>query len=190
MRFMVIFVLLGLAGCATSHPPAASLPAPTSTRVSNLQRATVAQVTRYELGSYRYPAAANDGTNENAVLRTTRVPVHNATEANSETFSPVYHPLPRSAELKAELAAQRDITEQLRAMKAAVVAAERKVNEQYSALVSQTEEVLKLRKILEADRAHVRELESQLRQQLQPATSPAVASNSDPASTATEGVKW
>jgi peptidoglycan hydrolase CwlO-like protein len=191
MRAVIVLLALGLTGCATSPPSVKTSSAPVSASRpnTNVELATVAHVTRYELGAYRYPAAESDQS-ETAVLRTTRVPPHLAAQPNVGNVSPAYDPLPASAELSAELSAQREITEQLRAMKAAILAAERKAQEQYGTLVSHTEEVVKLRHQLEVERARVRELEAQLQERLQAQPAPVVASTPSPASTSTEGVKW
>ena len=188
MRTVVILFCVALAGCATSQPHASS---PLTVVRSNptqsvADRATVAESTRYELGSYRYPSSRND--NETTIVRVTRVPVGADNARLSLAISPSYDPLPRSAELSVELATQRDITERIRSIQADMMAAEQKAKEQYGILVSESQSVAKLRIQLETERNRLRELESRAS-----AGAPALeapTSISTPASTSTEVVKW
>jgi hypothetical protein len=190
MRPVIVFVLFGMAGCATAPQSASNQVSHAPTQLkTTASRETSVQLARYELGSYRYPAS-DSGQNESAVYRTTRVPRHLAAPLTRENISPTYDPLPPSAELAAELEAQRQITAQLRAMKDTMASAEKSAKEQYRVLVTHTDDVVKLRQQLEAERAHVRELEGQLEQQLQAPAAPVVAATPSPASTPTQGVKW
>jgi hypothetical protein len=188
MRPVIVLLIVGLAGCATSQRPVgvtgpSSAPAQSQ---SNLDRATVARVTRYELGDYRYPR--HGVANENSVVRTTRMPANTRVRESEVNVSPSYDPLPPSAELTAELSAQREITRQIREMKSVIAAAEQNAKEQYGALVEHTAAVIKLRQQLEVERARLRELEFQLKEQRPTPAAPVIASS--PASTSTEGVKW
>jgi hypothetical protein len=188
MRTVVILLCGLLAGCATSQPRVSnSLPlveAPKKLSVAN--RATVAQLTRYELGSYRYPD--NGDNTETAVVRSTLVPRTSNDGSTAALTSPSYEPLPRSAELAVELATQRDITDRIRAIQANVAATEQKAKEQYGFLVSQSEALTKLRAQLEGDRQRLRELEPQ--PHVDTPKLDAAQNISSPASTSTKDVKW
>ena len=67
-----------------------------------------------------------------------------------------FAPLPPSAELAAELATQKAITADLRAMQASMAETAKRVQEQYAALVRQSAEALKLHQQLEAEHSRVR----------------------------------
>jgi hypothetical protein len=119
--------------------------------------------TRYEVRSYRDANDPNVRHDAHVVYRTTRVPARTAaleTEPR-DAFAPVsFAPLPSSAELSAELAAQKEITTTLRAIEGRMVAVEHQAQTQLGALVGQTAETIKLRQQLEAERARVREAEA------------------------------
>jgi hypothetical protein len=61
-------------------------------------------------------------------------------------------PLPGSEELNAELAKQKVITAEMQTMQAAMADTQTKMQAQYSQLVKQTGEVLRLRQRLETER--------------------------------------
>jgi hypothetical protein len=65
--------------------------------------------------------------------------------------------------LATEIAAQKEITVELRSIQIAMAAMEEQARNQYGTLVDQTAESAKLRQELEADRARVSELETRLR---------------------------
>ncbi len=65
-------------------------------------------------------------------------------------------PLPISAELAAEIATQKKMTEEIRALKSSLVETETRMREQYELLVRHSSEALKVRQQLEAERERVR----------------------------------
>jgi hypothetical protein len=65
-------------------------------------------------------------------------------------------PLPASAELAAEIATQKKITEDLRTLQASMAEAESRMQAQYAQLVRQSSEALKVRQQLEEERERVR----------------------------------
>jgi hypothetical protein len=159
---MILLVTVGLAGCAT-HRPVAIVAPPVPDRALVREAAPTREVkTRYEVRSYfdaGDPALRHEA---HAVYRRTRVPVRvEALETIPRLeFAPVsFAPLPPSSELAAELAAQKEITTELRAIKTAMAAMEIQAQNQYGVLVSQTAEAVKLRRQLEDERARVKELE-------------------------------
>jgi hypothetical protein len=163
----ILILAAGMAGCAT-HPRAAKLssaPEPPKPIVREAQ-VTRAVETRYDVRAYRDaedPAVRHDA---HAVSRATRVPSRvEALDTTPRTaFAPAsYSPLPSNAELSAELAAQRQLTSELRELKSRMAAIEQQAQSQYGTLVSQTADTIKLRQQLEAERARVRELETKLR---------------------------
>ena len=83
------------------------------------------------------------------------------------------------AELAAELATQKAITAELRAMQSSMSETERRMQAQYAQLVGQSTEAAKLREQLEADR-------SRLRSGVPPAASEPVAAHA----TAPTEAKW
>jgi len=112
--------------------------------------------TRYEVRGYRDPANPAVRHEPHAVFRRTRVPLTAADESATvpRTSAPPASiaPLPASAELAAELATQREITNTIRAMQASVAETEKQMQEQYALLVRQSAEVLKAHKQIEAGR--------------------------------------
>jgi hypothetical protein len=121
--------------------------------------------TRYEVKSYRDPDDPRVRHDAHAVYRVTRVP---AQTADLETtprnkFEPIsYAPLPSSAELAAEIAAQKEISAELRAIRSRMAAVEQQARTQLGTLADQTAETVNLRRQLEEERARVRELESKV----------------------------
>lgn len=65
-------------------------------------------------------------------------------------------PLPINAELAAEIATQKKITDEIRALQSSLVEAESRMRDQYALLVRQSSEALKVRQQLEEDRERVR----------------------------------
>ncbi len=182
----ILIFAMAVAGCATQRPAArSSAKAPSFAERPLVNEAAPTRVveTRYELRSYRdadNPAVRHEA---HAVYRTTRVPTR-AGEIASDTletipraeFAPAsYAPLPRSAELAAEVATQKEVTERLRTIQAAMATTEKQAQSQYGTLVTETAETIKLRRELEAERARVKELEASLRDRA--TDSPPVASS-------------
>jgi hypothetical protein len=190
MRPLYLIFPVLVAGCATQDTIA---PKPiASTALTSVVDPHVV-VTRYELGSYRYPQETRDSSGP-AVFRSTRisgntVPV--GTDARSLNVPASFDPLPPSDELSAELSAQRDITARIRAAQEVIFGLERQMRAQYGTLVTQTEETLRLRAKLETERANVQRLEAQLRNQPHTATeTPAVAQAAAQNSSSSQEVKW
>lgn len=190
MRAYCSFLLaLSVAGCATHKqavrmPPAQ--PSQAEPRIAVKHTGTRVVETRYDVRAYRDIADPSVRHEAHAVYRATRVPIRvEALEtAPRGEFAPTsYAPLPASAELAAEISTQQDITAQLRAIQAKMAAMEQQARNQFGTLVNQTDESLKLKQQLEAERARVRELEAALRDRGSPATEkpmPAVATTAAP----------
>lgn len=190
MRSSWIFVfVICLAGCAT-HRPVANVPASPAPTQPVVREAPATRVveTRYDVRAYRDaddPAVRHDA---HSVYRATRVParVESLDTAPRTAFAPAsYAPLSPSAELTAELEAQRQITTELREIKARMAAIEQQAQSQFGTLVSQTSDTLKLRQQLEAERVRVRELETKLRDH-----SPASGKAEGTVATATGETRW
>lgn len=190
MRSLYLIFPLLVAGCATQKTIA---PKPIASTTPTSVADPHVVVTRYELGSYRYPQETPDPSGP-AVFRNTRisgktVPV--GADARLLNAPASFDPLPPSAELSAELSAQRDITSKIRAAQEVIVGLEKQMRTQYGTLVTQTEETIRLRAKLETERANVQQLEAQLRTQPHTsADSPAVAQTVAPNSSASQEVKW
>lgn len=120
--------------------------------------------TRYDVRDYRDAANPSIRHEAHAVYRRTRVSV--AANDDLETvprasYAPAsVTPLPASEELTAELASQKKITSELRAMQISLAETERQMQAQYSVLVRQSAEALRLREQLEKERNHVRTIPS------------------------------
>ncbi len=170
----VLLIALGVGGCATQHQ-AARVPTPPAVGAPLVREAAPTRIveTRYEMRGYRdaeTPAVRHEA---HAVYRSTRLPARSGDSSNvavaletmpREKFPPAsFAPLPSSAELAAELAAQRQITGDLRTIKAAMTTIEKQAQDQYGTLVGQTAETIKLRQQLEQERMRVKELQSKLR---------------------------
>ncbi len=154
MRFSGLLLLpLLAAGCASTRPAVVTPPEPAP--VAALSPTKVVE-TRYEVRGYRDPANRAVRHEPHAVFRRTRVPLTAADESATvpRTSAPLASiaPLPASAELAAELATQREITNTIRAMQASVAETEKQMQEQYALLVRQSAEVLKAHKQIEAGR--------------------------------------
>ena len=162
MHYLAIaIVLLVLTGCATAplNDVQVSLPEihhpPKATAVKN--RGLVE--TRYELRSYRDETTPSLRHEAHAMFRRTRVvdPFVGGLEAVSRESYPRASEarLPASEELAAELATQRRITAELRAMQVALSETERGMKDQLATLVRQSAEVLKVRKELDDEKTRV-----------------------------------
>ena len=200
MRAFCIVMLCGLSGCATRAPHGATPPVSVvhSENTPEHGDADSVIVTRYELGSYRYPKDRS-GKEVTAVYRRTRVSPAVAAKAGvpGTTGEPVneyvpasFAPLPPSAELAAELTSQKRITEELQGIKASMVAMEQQARAQYDALVRRTEEAVRAHQQLEAQVARVRALEAQLRERLQNSPQPVSSTSPAPAAAPDEEPQW
>lgn len=164
---IVIFVACAAGGCATQRRtqiPATPVAANPIVREASPTRLVE---TRYDIRSYRDANDPGVRHEAHAIYRATRVPARaESLETTPRTaFAPAsYTPLPQSAELSAELEAQRRITAELREIKARMAAIETQAQSQYGNLVNQTAESLKLRQQLLTERARVAELEAKLRE--------------------------
>lgn len=187
MRALPFLICGGLAGCTTSQFTEMPEPPASAQHYESLvDRATVPHVTRYELGEYRYPRLPN-GDAEKAVYRETRVPAHVVQEPIVESVRASHAPLPPSAELAAELAAQREITRRLRETELAMMEIERQARAGYAALAAQHEQAAALRRQLEAERSRLADLEAQLRERREALPPPL---STVPASASTPSPKW
>lgn len=155
----ILFLLLPLLGvsCATQRPVAVQTPPPV---VLPAASPTKFVETRYDVRGYRESGSPDVRHEAHAVYRRTQVP-ENA-DRNFETvprsaFAPASAaPLPASEELAAELATQKAITSDMRAMQTKMAETERQMQAQYGQLVRQSGEALKLREQLEAERNRAR----------------------------------
>lgn len=167
MRSSWILILATcVTGCATHRPVAISSPPTTPQPVVRAAPATRLVETRYDVRAYRDAEDPNVRHDAHAVYRTTRVPAQIASLDTTprNAAAPISHaPLPANAELSAELAAQRQVTGELRAIQSRMNAIQQQAQSQYGTLVNQTADTLKLRQQLEEERARVRELEAKLR---------------------------
>ena len=187
MRYLwILLMLLLLVGCTTQLPVAVQDPLPVPPVALAAPAATKVVETRYDVHGYR--EAGNPALRHEAhtVYLRTRVPM---TAADDLTVAPrashpppSYAPLAASDELAAELATQRKLSAELRAVQASLVETEQKMQAQYAILVRQSAEVTKVREGLEAERSRLR-------------TAPAATPASRPASARAPGpdstpVKW
>lgn len=187
--FSILVFTICLAGCAT-HRPFVNLPAssaPTQPVVRETPATRVVE-TRYDVRAYRDADDPRVRHDAHSVYRATRVParVESLDTAPRTAFAPAsYAPLSPSAELTAELEAQRHITSELREIKARMAAIEQQAQSQFGTLVNQTSDTIRLRQQLEAERARVRELEAKLRD-----NSPASVTAEGAVATAAGETKW
>jgi|GEM_PF-1220253 len=159
-RVLILIVPLLASGCASQRLATA----PTQTAQPSLVVAaaspTKAVETRYEVRGYCEATNPQVRHEAHAVYRSTRVPVaagdELATAPRNAYPMPSYTPLPVSDELAAELATQRSITADMRAIQSSMVETERRVQSQYATLVRESADALKLREQLEAERVRAR----------------------------------
>ena len=175
--YIVLSFLVFLSGCTTAVMPERTA-MPEETAGGQADNASVAtrpapelgvMVTRYELGSYRYPRSAQ-GLREVAVERQTGVPANlvNVDQIALLSYVPAsFDPLPKSVELEAELATQREMTARIRTAHQAMIELEQRARGQLDTLVGQTEETMRLRQELETERARVQRREAELSARLQ-----------------------
>jgi hypothetical protein len=116
--------------------------------------------TRYDVRSYRDAANPSLRHEPHVIYRRTQVPSFTSNEL--ETVPRVSYPLasvaplPASEEQAAELATQRKISEELRAMQALLEETGQKLQAQYAQLVRQSADTLRAREQLDAERNRVR----------------------------------
>lgn len=183
--FFLLVVPLLAAGCATQTPVAQKAP-PLRPIALAMSPPTKLVETRYDVRSYREAGNASVRHEAHAVYRTTRVPITVNEELATvprTAFPPAsIAPLPASEELTAELATQRKITAEIRALQASMADTEQKMQAQFALLVRQSAEAIKLREQLEAERRRVRTVSG----------SETTSTTAAPAATANENsqVKW
>lgn len=145
------------ASCATPRPVsvenAAVTPIPAAA-------ATKLVETPYKVRGYRESANASVRHEPHTIFRSARVPITAADELATvprASYPPAsISPLPASAELAAEIATQKKVTEELHALKSSMVEAEFRMQEQYALLVRQSSEAIKVRQQLEQERERFR----------------------------------
>ena len=153
----ILIILLLVVGCST--PPPVAVQTPTPVLIAEVSPTKLGE-TRFDVRGYREAANPSVRHEAHAVYRRTRVPltVSDAIVTMPRTAYPAasVSPLPISAELAAELATQKKITGDLRAMQTSMAEAEQQMQAQYATLVRQSAEALKVREQLEAERERVR----------------------------------
>lgn len=161
MRFTFALLISALsAGCAM-QPRVSQSTLPTfGPGVVVAARPTKFVETRYDVGAYREataPAIRHEG---HAIFRRTRVPASASddleTVPRTSYSTASFAPLPANEELTAELAIQKKITADLSAMQGTLAEVEQKMKAQYSTLVKQSTETIKVREQLEAERSRLR----------------------------------
>lgn len=168
MRSLVIFSLCLLTGCATHSRSARAQPAtPLGQGVATTEtrRPVTVVETRYEIAGYRDPADPAVWHESHAILRATVVPGRSSPSvAESDALTAYvpasYDPLPPSTELAAVLDEQRQITAELRALKAKMFALQGQAQAQYGSLVAETAETDHLRQQLAAEEARLKAREA------------------------------
>jgi hypothetical protein len=159
-RVWILIVPLLAAGCASQRSVTAPTQATQQPLVVAAAFPTKAIETRYEVRGYREATNPQVRHEAHAVFRSTRVAVgagdELATVPRGAYPMASYTPLPASDELAAELATQRSITAEMRAIQTSMVETERRVQSQYATLVRESAEALKVREQLEAERVRAR----------------------------------
>lgn len=154
----IVSIPFVLVGCATHAPVAVSKVQTSETLIAAVEPTKLVE-TRYEVRGYREAATPQLRHEAHAIYRQTRVPAPAAdkfaTVPRTSTPSLTDSPLPESTELGAELATQKSITAELRALQVAMAETDRQMQAQYAVLVRQSAEVLKLRQQLETERQKV-----------------------------------
>jgi hypothetical protein len=176
-NYWILVAAVSVTGCATHRPVASITPAVTSSPKPLVREAVATHVveTRYEVRSYRDSDDPRVRHDAHAVYRATRVPARIEaleTTPRNKAAPLSYAPLPPSAELAAEIATQKEIGADLRAIRSRMAAVEQQARAQLGTLADQTAETVNLRKQLEKERARVRELESMVSENM--AVPPAV----------------
>ena len=170
----LIFLMPLLAvGCATQRPVAVQAPAPVA--IAAVLPTKIVE-TRYDVRGYREAASPSIRHEAHAVYRRTRVPVTASDDLETvprASYPPAsVAPLPASEELTAELATQRNITGDLRAMQTSMAEIEQRMQAQYGVLVRQSAEALKVRDQLAAERSRVRPVSAVEAMPASPAAAP------------------
>lgn len=169
----ILLMPLFAVGCATQCPVAVQTPAPV---VIAAVSPTKIVETRYDVRGYREAANPSIRHEAHAVYRRTRVPVTASDELETvprASYPPAsVAPLPASEELTAELATQKKITTELRAMQTSMAETNQQMQAQYAVLVRQSAEALKLRQQLEAERNRVRSMSPVENASVAPASAP------------------
>jgi TolA-binding protein len=159
--FSILLLVSLLAGCTTQtvvvkkEPPLRPLMAAATTKFAE---------TRYDVRSYRDAANPSLRHEPHVIYRRTQVPPSASNEL--ETVPRVSYPpagvapLPASEEQAAELATQRKISDELRAMQALLAETSQKLQAQYAQLVRQSADTLRAREQLDAERNRVRSMPS------------------------------
>lgn len=160
VRPIFLFLLpLLTAGCASQMPVAQKAPQLCPGAIA-MRLSTKSVETRYDVHAYRDAGDPSVWHEAHAVYRTTRVPItanEELTTASLTTFPPAsIAPLPASDELTAELATQKKITTDIRALQTAMADTEQKMRAQFATLVRQSAETIKLREQLETERRRIR----------------------------------
>jgi len=159
MRSCTLFLLASLvAGCALPAT-VAQKPLPETSVVVAAVAPTKRVETRYDVRGYREAADPSLRHEAHAVYRQTRVPLaaSDSLETVPRTAYPLASvtPLPPSEELAAELATQKKLTAEMRALQASVADVAQKMQAQYALLVRQSAETMKLREQLETERQQI-----------------------------------
>ncbi|MEO7698087.1 MAG: hypothetical protein ABIZ04_02570 [Opitutus sp.] len=153
----IVTLPLLAASCATPRP--VSVQNSTVTPIPAVV-ATKLVETPYEVRGYRETANASIRHEPHVIFRSARVPVTApdalATVPRTAYPPPSLSPLPVSAELAAEIATQKKVSEDLRALQSSIAEAESRMRDQYALLVRQSAEAQKVREQLEAERERVR----------------------------------
>lgn len=187
-HLLILSSALCFAGCVatpSATTPIVNAPTPTPLVVAALETTRVVE-TRYDVRAYREAANPSVRHEAHAVFRRTRVPLNaldRLDNVSRDTFAPAsVAPLPANADLNAELAAQRQITAELRAMQAVLKDTSDKMQAQYATLARQSAETVELRERLEAERTRLQTSASAPAEPTAPAPLGAAAS--------TPEVKW
>lgn len=173
MRSCFVLIPLLLSGCVSKPQAARTPPRPAEPLAAVPSRTATRLVeTRYELREYHDASDPLVRHDAHAVYRATRVPLRPNGQAQElatvprASFAPAsFHPLSRNDELAAELATQRQITSELRAIQTAMSATQKDAEAKFSELVNQTAETVRLRRELEQERTRVKELQVDMRDQ-------------------------
>jgi len=158
LRHSLILVLPWiLTGCVTTVPVAVRVPPRVQIAVES---PTKLVETPYEVRGYREAANASVRHEPHVIFRGARVPITAADELATvprTSYPPAsLSPLPVSAELAAEIATQKKVTEDLRALQSSMAEAESRMQEQYAMLIRQSSEAIKVRQQLEEERERFR----------------------------------
>lgn len=162
VRNTSIFLMPLLAvGCATQRPVAVHVSAPVA--IAAVSPTKIVE-TRYDVRGYREAASPSIRHEAHAVYRRTRVPVTASDDLETvprASYAPAsVAPLPASEELTAELATQRKITGDVRAIQTSIAEIEQKMQAQYAVLVRQSAEAMNVRDQLAVERSRVRPVPS------------------------------